>query len=76
MLQKTLKTREEVVADFERKGISVSSWARKNNIPRSIVYGVLNGTRKARIGLGHKAAVLLGIKDGEIVEESGDGQAT
>lgn len=71
MEQKQLRTREQVVADFERKGISVSSWARKNNIPRSIVYGVLNGTRKARIGLGHKAAVLLGIKDGEIVEGEG-----
>lgn len=70
MEQKTLKTREEVIADFDRKGISVSSWARKNKIPRSIVYGILNGTRKTRIGLGHKAAVLLGIKDGEIVEES------
>lgn len=66
-----MKTREEVIADFDRKGISVSSWARKNNIPRSIVYGVLNGTRKARFGLGHKAAVLLGIKDGEIVEDEG-----
>ena len=71
MLQKVLKTREEVVADFERKGISVSSWAKKHNIPRSIVYGVLNGSRKARFGLGHKAAVLLGIKDGEIVEDEG-----
>lgn len=71
MDRKQLKTREEVVADFERKGISVSSWAKKHKIPRSIVYGILNGTRKARIGLGHKAAVLLGIKDGEIVEEEG-----
>lgn len=75
MEQKQLRTREEVVADFERKGISVSSWARKNNIPRSIVYGVLNGTRKTRIGLGHKAAVLLGIKDGEIVEDEGHDNA-
>ena len=75
MEQKQLRTREQVVADFERKGISVSSWARKNSIPRSIVYAVLNGTRKTRIGLGHKAAVLLGIKDGEIVEDEGHDNA-
>lgn len=68
MKSRTLRTPQQVLDDFTRKGISIASWARANNLPRSVVYGVLNGTRKTRFGQGHKAAVLLGLKDGEIVE--------
>ena len=68
MNQQTLKTREEILADFARKGISVSSWAKANNVPSQVVHGLLKGDRTGRIGKSHKAAVLLGLKHGEIVE--------
>lgn len=64
-----LKTREEVLADFASKGTSISKWAKERGLPPSVVYGVLKDRRKARIGVSHKAAVLLGIKHGEIVKE-------
>ncbi|OXI48155.1 DNA-binding protein [Burkholderia aenigmatica] len=64
-----LKTREEVLADFNRKGVSVSSWAKRHGLNPAVVHAVLKGTRQARIGQSHKAAVLLGIKEGEIDEE-------
>lgn len=60
------KTCEQVLAEFDRKGISISKWAKEHGLPASVVYGVLKGRRKARIGVSHKAAVLLGIKHGEI----------
>lgn len=72
MEQRSVVTREEVLADFARKGISVRSWAKKHGLTPAIVRGVLSGRLTGRIGESHKAAVLLGIKDGEIVEECGD----
>lgn len=68
MEQNRLKTAEEVLQDFARKGISIAKWAKERGLPRSVVYAVLKGTRQGRIGQGHKAAVLLGLKDGEIIE--------
>lgn len=67
MEQKLLKTREEVLADFATKGISVRSWAIANGITPSVVHGVLNGRLTGRIGEAHKAAVKLGLKHGEVV---------
>lgn len=63
-----LKTREEVVADFATKGVSVSSWAKANGLSPQTVHAVLRGKHSGRIGEAHKAAVKLGLKHGEIVE--------
>lgn len=71
MEQKSLKTREEVLQDFARKGISIRSWALANGINPAVVRGVLIGRFTGRIGESHKAAVKLGLKDGEIVEGGG-----
>lgn len=72
MKSQKLLTREEVLADFYRKGISIRGWALKHGLSHASVRGVLSGRLSGRIGESHKAAVLLGIKDGEIVEGSGD----
>jgi gp16 family phage-associated protein len=68
MQQTTIRTAQEVKADFFRKGISVASWAKKNNFDSVTVHQVLNGTNAGSRGVGHKIAVTLGIKDGEITE--------
>lgn len=69
MKQQTILTPQQARADFIRKGISVASWARKNDFAPVTVCQVLNGTNAGTLGVGHKIAVKLGIKDGEIVEE-------
>jgi gp16 family phage-associated protein len=66
-----MKTTEEVRIDFERRGINVTQWARERGLPRQTVFAVLNGKTKGRRGDAHKAAVLLGIKDGVIEAEKG-----
>lgn len=66
---KQLKTREEVMADFVRHGMTLSGWARAHNLPRQIVHDLLHGRSIGRRGMAHKAAVLLGMKDGVIVED-------
>ena len=68
MEKKQLKTAEQALEELSRKGISIAKWARDHGLHPSVVNGVLKGRRKARIGESHKAAVLLGIKEGEIVE--------
>lgn len=68
MEQKPLKTRQQVLGDFARKGISIRSWAKANGIDPSVAHGVLSGRLTGRIGESHKAAVKLGLKHGEIIE--------
>lgn len=68
MEQNKLKTREEVLADFARKGISIRGWAKKHGVAHTAVAGVLSGRFTGRIGESHKAAVMLGLKNGEIID--------
>lgn len=62
------KKEQEVRDDFLRKGISMASWARKHSFDKATVSQVLSGSNKASRGKGHKIAVLLGLKNGEIIE--------
>ncbi|MFZ6765574.1 DNA-binding protein [Undibacterium sp. Di26W] len=68
MQNESLKTCEQVLSEFSNKGVSVRSWAIANNIAPSVVHSLLRGRTTGRIGASHKAAVLLGLKHGEIVE--------
>lgn len=61
------RTPEAARADLERRGISVAEFARTHSLQYSTVYQVLTGDKKGRRGEAHRAAVLLGIKAGEII---------
>lgn len=61
-----LKTPAQARAEFDRKGVAVAQWAQEHGFSRSLVYGVLNGTKKCFRGDSHKIAVLLGMKHGEV----------
>lgn len=50
---------------LKRLGLSAKEWAQQNGLTPSTVYAVLNGQKKCLRGESHRAAVLLGIKDGE-----------
>jgi gp16 family phage-associated protein len=68
MEQRTLKSKDEILDDFSRKGVSVRSWAIANGLSPAVVHSLLRGRTTGRIGESHKAAVKLGLKHGEIVE--------
>lgn len=51
---------------LNRKGISAAAFARQNGLQPRLVCAVLGGRLKCRIGESHRAAVLLGMKIGEI----------
>ena len=52
---------QRVVAAFQKRGISVSAWARKNNVSAPLVWRVLEKGGGER-GQSHRIAVLLGLK--------------
>ncbi|MDP8080224.1 DNA-binding protein [Phocoenobacter skyensis] len=57
-----IKTPEQVKKEFEAKGKSFAEWAKENGYDRFYVYRVLNGSIKAKRGIGHEIAVKLGLK--------------
>lgn len=64
------RTPQEVQAEWLRKGIGQNEWARKHGFSPVTVSHVLNGKNNGSRGQGHKIAVMLGLKDGEIIEDS------
>lgn len=66
--RKTLSL-QEAKENLDRSGMSIRCWALKNNFTPSLVNNVLKGKVSGRIGMSHKIAVLLGVKDGDIVED-------
>ncbi len=61
---------QEVKAQLARKGVSVAQWSAANNLSVMTVYSLLAGRQKGNRGESHRAAVLLGLKDGEVVSGS------
>lgn len=64
-----IKTPEEVKADFLRRGESIAAWCKRNNVSPPAAYRVLREPNmRATRGECHRAAVLLGLKAGEVME--------
>jgi len=61
-------TPEQARADLDRRGISIAEFSRKHGLNKNLVSDLLNGRIKGRRGEAHRAAVLLGIKDGVIAQ--------
>ena len=51
---------------LSKLGLSAKEWAERNELSPSTVYAVLNGQQKCLRGEAHRAAVLLGIKEGVV----------
>lgn len=65
----TDERREQAEENLSRMGLSVRGWALRNGFSPQLVRDVITGKRSCRFGKSHNVAVLLGIKDGEIVNE-------
>ena len=53
---------------LEKRGQTAKNFATLHNLHPSTVYAVLSGQSLCRRGEAHRAAVLLGIKDGVIAQ--------
>ncbi|MDA7086524.1 DNA-binding protein [Pseudomonas sp. SA3-5] len=62
----SLLTPEQARAALDREGISIAEFCRTHDLNRNMVSDLLNGRKKGKRGEAHRAAVLLGIKDGVV----------
>lgn len=62
----TEQARQQARDALERRGQTAKDFAELHNLNPSTVYAVLSGQSRCRRGEAHRAAVLLGIKDGVI----------
>ena len=61
-----LQTPEQARAGLDRAGKSIAEFSRQHGLNKNLVSDLLNGRKKGRRGEAHRAAVLLGIKDGQV----------
>jgi gp16 family phage-associated protein len=67
MKKQPLKTPEQVKAEFQSAGESISAWCRRNRVTPSAAYRVLDPSSPTPLrGECHRAAVLLGLKHGVV----------
>jgi len=65
MTHKT-KTREQVLAELDEAGTTVTELAERLDVPRESLSALLHGHHKGRNGRAHDLAVYLGLKTGAI----------
>ena len=63
-----LRSLEDVERELDRKGISKADWAREHGIKPGVLYEIFSRRSTCRRGEAHRAAVLLGLKEGVIEE--------
>ena len=63
-------TVDDVRAEFKRRGLSVSEWARREGVSAGLTYQILAGRKVGQRGQSHQIAVLLGLKQGLV--DAGD----
>lgn len=66
MIESRVLTPQEARDMLSRKGLSIAAFSRLHGLNYRLVRGVLDGRYRCRFGKSHKAAVLLGIKEGEL----------
>ena len=64
------RTLEEVEREFDLKGISKADWARKHGLRPGVLYEIFSRRSSCKRGEAHRAAVLLGLKEGVIQERA------
>ena len=62
------QARQQARETLEKRGQTAKNFAVLHNLNPSTVYAVLSGQSLCRRGEAHRAAVLLGIKDGVIAQ--------
>lgn len=60
-----VKTREQVKAEFKKRGETFAGFARSHGWKPIDVYNVIGGVFKGNYGRSHDIAVALGLKEGE-----------
>lgn len=62
-----MKSLEQVRKDLDRQGITMVDWAKKHGYSYQSVQRVLSGHAACKRGQTHDIAVLLGLKEREVI---------
>lgn len=65
-----LRSLEEIEREFDRRGVSKADWAREHGIRPGVLYEIFSRRSSCKRGEAHRAAVLLGLKEGVIEERA------
>lgn len=65
-----LRSLEEIECEFDRRGVSKADWAREHGIRPGVLYEIFSRRSSCKRGEAHRAAVLLGLKEGVIEERA------
>lgn len=72
MTKTTLKTPEQVKAEYRAKGIPLSRVAKEQGWYPQDVYKVLGGMARCNYGKPHEIAVFFGLKHGDVSNDHDD----
>ena len=61
-----IRTAKEIKEELARKGRSITDLAQEYDLKVNTVYDLLNGRLAGTRGESHRAAVILGLKKGEL----------
>lgn len=65
-LSRSIKSVGEVRAELYRRGQTVRGLAQELGVSERVLHELLRGRLRGRWGQAHRAAVLLGLKEGEV----------
>lgn len=68
-INSTEERRKHVEQKLSYMGLSLRGWAIRYGFNPSLVRSVVEGDVSCRFGISHKIAVLLGLKEGELIEK-------
>ena len=68
MIDTTSERKKKAKEIMSKQGVTVKEWARRHGVSVTLVNAVINNKTSCSINKGHKVAVLLGLKKGEIIE--------
>lgn len=66
-------TPEQARAALNQRGMSIAEFCRRHRLNKNMVSDLLAGRKKGLRGEAHRAAVLLGIKEGVIADQPSPG---
>ena len=68
MIDTTSERKKKAKEIMSKHGLTLKEWARRHGVSANLVNAVINSKTSCSINKGHKVAVLLGLKKGEIIE--------
>lgn len=68
MCNGTTERRKIAKKIISKQGLTIKEWSKSHGVSSNLVHAVISGRISGNVNKGHKVAVLLGLKEGKILE--------